>query len=131
MTLSRALLLAGLACGACGDTTTTAPTQLNFNRPTDIAFACYGGLRLTNGGAATADQPIINSAQPLEACDIRSQAHADGTPSPLPPGQETVGTTSTGLVSYFAFILQSVPGTVALAEWDTKPSSLFAGGDVV
>ena len=83
-----------LAVVACGDTTSTVPTQLNLNRPVDIAFACYGGLRLTDGGTPTVDQEILQSAQPLQACDIRSGTHADGTRSPVPPGQETLGPTS-------------------------------------
>jgi hypothetical protein len=128
--MKRSLL--ALSIIACGDTTTTTPDSLNLDRPIDIAFACYGGLRLTNGGAASADQDIIQSAQPIQSCDIRSQTHADGTPNPLPPGQETLSPTSTtGLAAYYGFILQSEPGTVALAQWDTKPTSLFAGGDVV
>ena len=131
MRLGPLLRTLALVAGSCGYTTTTALTQLNFNRPSDIAFACYGGLRLTNGGAPSADQEIIESAQPIESCEIRSQTHADGTPNPRPPGQEMIGTSSTGLVAYYAFILQSEPGTVALAQWDTKPSTLFAGGDVV
>jgi hypothetical protein len=117
---------------ACSDTTPSAPTQLNLDRPIDIAFACYGGLRLTDGNAATVDQQIVQSAQPIEACDIRSQPHPDNTPAPLPPGQETLSAASnTGTAAYYGFILQSAPGTVALAQWDTKPTNLFAGGDVV
>ena len=62
-------LVIGLACaagvllaGSCGDTTTTPPNQLNLDRPIDIAFACYGGLRITNGQAASPDQAVVFSS---------------------------------------------------------------------
>lgn len=117
--------------GSCGSPDSTVVSQLNLDRPVDIAFACYGGLRLTSGGAATVDQAIVESAMPLQACDIRSQAHAASDPAPVPPGQEVLGATSSpGSAFYYGFILQSEPGTVAIAQWETKPSSQFAGGDV-
>ncbi len=117
---------------SCDSTTDTILDQLNLDRPVDIAFACYGGLRLTGGGAATLDQDVIPTAMPLQACDIRSQAYATGASAPVPPGQETLSPASNpGLSFYYGFVLQSEPGTVAIAQWDTKPSSSFAGGDVV
>lgn len=123
----------GVACASllsCSDTTTNAPSQLNLDRPVDIAFACVGGLRLTGGGAATTDQEIITSAQPLKSCDIRAD-HLVGDPSPTPSGQEDLSSTSVvGSVSYYAFILQSGPGTVAVASFETKPPTAFAPGDV-
>lgn len=116
---------------ACGSTDPTVVSQLNLDRPVDIAFACYGSLRLTGGAAPTVDQSIVESAMPLEACDIRSQAHDSSTPAPVPTGQEALSTASTpGLAFYYGFILQSKPGTVAIAQWDTKPTDRFAGGDV-
>ncbi|CAN5354557.1 hypothetical protein BH11MYX1_BH11MYX1_23570 [soil metagenome] len=127
----RLALLALISSMACGSTDTSVVSQLNLDRPVDIAFACYGSLRLTGGVAATADQAIVESAMPLEACDIRSQAHDSMTPAPVPPGQEALGAASTpGLSFYYGFILQSEPGTVAIAQWDTKPANQFAGGDV-
>ena len=126
--MRAALLLTAVV--ACTDSTTTTSLQ-NLDRPTDIAFACYGGLRLTNGGAATADQTIVQTAQPLQACDIRSQPHPDGTSAPVPPGQEVLGAASDpGASSYYAFILQSAPGTIALASWPTTPTTLLTPGDV-
>src|SRR5690606_19566452 len=95
----------------------------------DIAFACYGGLRLTGGGAATPEQAVVNSAQPLDSCNLR--ASASGEAAPLPPGQEDLsdqGGTPVPSPSYFAFILQSGPGTVALARFDAKPSTAFTSG---
>jgi hypothetical protein len=118
---------------ACGETTTNPVQQLNLDRPIDLAFACYGGLRLTGGGAPTPDQPITTTAQPLEACVIRSGPR-DGTQVPVPPGQEdltAMGGLPLGNSQFYAFILQSTPGTVAIARFDTKPTSLFGGGDVI
>jgi hypothetical protein len=47
--MRRALttVLIAAATMSCGDTTTNPLSQLNFDRPIDIAFACYGGLRKT------------------------------------------------------------------------------------
>jgi hypothetical protein len=132
------LLLA--AAVSCDDTVDSITDQLNLDRPIDIAFACYGGLRLTGGAAADPTQTIIETAMPIQACDIRSGTHDASTLAPVPPGQETItvtsgsGATTTsnpGNSFYYGFILQSEPGTVALAQWDTKPSSSFAGGDVL
>lgn len=119
---------------SCGSTDNTILGQLNLDRPVDIAFACYGGLRLTGGGAAVDDltaQPIVTSAMPLEACDIRSQGHPSTSAAPVPPGQELLSAANNpSLSSYYGFILQSEPGTVAIAQWATKPPNQFAGGDV-
>ena len=52
-----------LAVAACSDTATVPASQLNLDRPVDIAFACYGGLRITNGAPATIDQEVTLSAR--------------------------------------------------------------------
>ncbi len=126
-----ALAVLGATLISCTDNTTTAPALQNLDRPTDIAFACYGGLRLTNGAAATADQPIVSTAQPLQSCDIRAQEHPSGTPAPVPPGQQALSSTSDpGSSSYYAFILQSAPGTLAVASWPAVAPSVLTSGDV-
>ncbi|HEU0037348.1 MAG TPA: hypothetical protein VFQ53_42350 [Kofleriaceae bacterium] len=123
-----------LAATSCGETTANAPSQLNLDRPTDITFACWGGLRVTDGrteGQVT--DPVTVTAQPTTACEIRSGDHATGTPTPVPPGQEDLtsqGGTPVGNAFWFGFILQSGPGTVALAQFQTKPSTAFNGADV-
>ncbi len=123
---------------SCGDTATTTVNQLNLDRPTDIAFACVGGLRLIPDDRADQtmglpDDQVVLSAMPTPACDIRSGTHPTGTPVPVPPGQEDL-TADGGIPiqpsSWFGFILQSGPGTVALAQFQTKPSTSFSGGDV-
>lgn len=125
-----ASLMAALAV-SCGDTTQTAVSQLNLDRPVDIAFSCFGGLRITNGGSADPSQDVVQSAQPTTSCDIRSQPHDDGTDQPTPPGQEQLtGSALLGAVQWYGFVLQSEPGTVAVTRWDTKPSQGFIGGDV-
>jgi hypothetical protein len=114
--MKRVIVLALMTAVACGDTSTTPVTQLNLDRPTDIAFGCYGGLRLTNGAAATEDQQIVASAQPVASCDTRSAVSGQ-----RPPGQEDLSAQSTvGSISYYALILQSGPGTVAIARFDTQ-----------
>ena len=45
--------LLGLAT-ACGGTSSNTINQLNLDRPVDVAFACYGGLRLTGGNPVAA-----------------------------------------------------------------------------
>ena len=126
-------LVGGLGLVACGDTTTSAISQLNLDRPVDITFACYGGLRLTGGADATLEQEVTVTAQPLEACTIRSGPRESGAPLPQPAGQENL-TTMGGVPipgsAWYGFILQGGPGTVAIAQFATKPASGFAGGDV-
>jgi len=131
LALGLALALAG---SSCGDTTVNPPSQLNLDRPTDITFACVGGLRLVDDPTMpTIDDPIVLSAMPTTGCDIRSGEHDTGTPVPVPPGQEDltdVGGIPVGSAFWFGFILQSGPGTVAIAQFQTKPTTAFVGADV-
>lgn len=111
-----------VALVACSDPTQNPPTQLNLDRPVDVSFACYGGLRLNDGS-------VTISAQPIASCDIRS-GERTGNERPVPPGQEDRPGQTVPTAAWYAFILQSGPGTVALARFETKPSSSFGGGDV-
>ncbi len=135
----KKLLTFALILGAsCGETTTTPPSQLNLDRPSDMTFACVGGLRIIPDSRAdqTMGDPndeVVLSAQPTPACDIRSGIHDTGTPVPVPPGQDDLtadGGIPIGSAFWFSFILQSGQGTVALAQFQTKPSTAFAGADV-
>ncbi|MGE5184525.1 MAG: hypothetical protein ACM31C_20785, partial [Acidobacteriota bacterium] len=122
------LLLAG-----CGTTTPIAASQLNLNRPIDMAFACYGPMRVTNGAPADPSQPIVTTAQPLESCDVRTADVPSGGTKPTPSGQEDLSSSGGGPVgdpSYYGFILEPTLGVVAVANWEAKQTTLFAGGDV-
>src|SRR5688572_23269890 len=74
-----ASLLAVLAA-SCGDTGTAQLQPLNLERPVDISFACFGGLRIVgddadvppDGNPGEIDDPIAFTAQPMESCRIRS-----------------------------------------------------------
>jgi hypothetical protein len=132
----RRLLILPFVLGtvSCGDSSTTSASQLNLDRPVDIAFACYGGLRINHGAAPKPTDPIEITAQPIEGCETRSGEHEAGTPQPVPAGQEdltAMGGPPIAGTAWYGFILQSAPGTVAIAQWTTKPSSAFAGGDVL
>jgi hypothetical protein len=131
VSLAIALAAAG---AACSEPTSVAPTQLNLDRPVDIAFACAGPMRVT-GGRPTVDpnDPIEEfTAQPAISCDARSverehEIRTDLTsplkPIVLPPGQADVDDTI-----WFAFILQSAPGTVAIARFPVGAGSTFTPG---
>src|SRR5438309_525509 len=112
---------------ACSDTTPTGTNQLNIDRPVDISFACYGGLRVTNGQPPTADEDSgdmsyldINSAlasvysggpsATVDRLDVTTPGGAKLRSRPAamamqPPGGTigvTCGATATGLV-YVAY----------------------------
>ena len=108
---------------ACSDATTNPVQQLNLDRPVDVAFACYGGYRFTEG-PRSGEEAL--SAQPIASCNVRSGPRVSGQDPPVPPGQE-----ETGIANWYAFVLQSGPGTVAIARFDTKPSASFGGADVL
>lgn len=80
------------ACGADSE----PPATLNFDRPTDMAFACYGDLRVSG--------TVGSSAQPLSSC----REHVAGN---VPVGQEGVVTPS-----YYGFVLQPSRGTMAVVH---------------
>ncbi len=122
-----AALAAVVATISCGDTSSQVPTPLNLERPVDVAFGCYGGLRLVgDNGTADASDPVIGSAQSMEACRLASLPTAERA-----PGQELIEeATPVAGVEYFAFILQSVPGTVALAEFPAKDPATYTNFDV-
>jgi hypothetical protein len=116
---TRHHLLVGLSLGlaACGSASTDLSNPHALDRPVDIAFGCYGGLRIVDDPAnPTAADPVTLSAQPLASCSQRSYQKT------RPLGQEDLdveGAAAIAPVAYYAFILQSVPGTVALGTWTT------------
>jgi hypothetical protein len=111
---------------SCGEDPTSTATTLNLDQPIDVAFACYGGLRITDGATeATPDMEVVSSAQPMASCETRSQEIAA-----VPPGQEFLNMgNDPPQVAGYAFILQSVPGTVAIATFPNQPPADFQGSD--
>ena len=126
------VLTAGLGCG---DTTTPPATTFSFDRPIDVAFGCFGGLRLTGGGPADPAQPIVTTAMPTVACDTRATPRTlNNEPLIVPFGQEDailVGSESvkspiTPIPQWYALVLESGPGTVHVAQFDVQfPKATF------
>lgn len=119
---------------SCGEQSLTPPSQLNLDRPMDVAFACFGGMRVTDGRpTGSKDDPIVFSAMPSSLCEGKARLRMAGEPAPVFPGQEDLkpqGGQEIPPQAFFAFILQAGPGTVALAEFLTKQPTDFTGGDV-
>jgi hypothetical protein len=71
---------------------------------------------------------------PTPWCETRSAQIEEGAPAPVPVGQEDLragGGAQLAAVNWYGLILQSAPGTVALARFPTKPSADFQAGDVL
>lgn len=66
-TTAAMLAVAALAAGGCEDEV-QPPLIRTLNGPTAMTFACYGPMRVTQGQAAAADQPVVTSPMPLAAC---------------------------------------------------------------
>lgn len=123
--------LLGLAT-ACGGTSSNTINQLNLDRPVDVAFACYGGLRLTVDDPGNRDA-IIVSPMPSIGCETRSLPHAATDPQVVVAGQENLTADNGKPIpnsDWYGLILQQGPGTVALAKFGVKPSTSFSGADV-
>jgi hypothetical protein len=74
-----ALLLAavlGLSAGACEEEV-PPPIIRTLDSPTDMAFACRGRMRVTGDQPATAEQPIVTSPMPVEACRAWHEVSVD------------------------------------------------------
>lgn len=126
------ILALAVVLAACSDDDNSAATIYNLDRPTDLAFACHGGLRLVGDDGAQADDPITTTAMPSQACAIyaRRVPALETDPPNVPDGQEPIdGGATLGTVSYLALILQSGPGTVALAKFPARPATAFIPGE--
>lgn len=124
-TTALAGALGAVLAAACSNPTSTPATQLNLDRPVDIGFGCHGAMRVVNSSDPAQVGTVIQSAQPLSSCEKRSEDHLTDTPVPFPVGQDGVD-----VPSWYGFILQSAPGTVAVAQWAIGPSSKFQSGSV-
>jgi hypothetical protein len=127
------IALAAALGASCGDPTTDTGVLLNLDRPVDIAFACYGSLRITEGRpTASLADPIEVMAQPTTSCDTWSLPPvkgADGKEVPQRPmGQEDLDGAPVAGVDWYGFILQSASGTVAVAQWPSQPAASFVAG---
>jgi hypothetical protein len=128
------VLLAGAPLiAACGTTNPVTQPQLNLDRPVDIAFACYGELRIATGHAPPANMadPKAPMAQPARSCELRSKLPPEvrpGQDAATPEGQAAVGDLLAP-PAWFGFILQSTTGSVAISRWDVKSPSAFRGGN--
>lgn len=126
VSLAIALVAAG---AACSEPTNLAPTQLNLDRPVDIAFGCYGPMRVASGPTKG---DVVFTAQPALSCEKRSEqpiVSSDPAVPPklqVPPGQEDVPITV-----WYGFILQSATGTVAIAHWPVGEAKSFNPGTIV
>lgn len=100
------LLVAAVFASACGQDITPPPVR-NLDRPSAVAFGCFGDLRLT-GGDPGAEGDIVASAQPIESC----LAHLGGEP---PPGQEELVRPR-----LYGFVVQSAKGTVAVIDAEVQ-----------
>lgn len=139
--LSLAVL--ALVAGACAEQV-TPPAVRNLDRPTAVAFACHGDLRITNGAPVDASQDIIISAQPSQSCALRARTCTldpevdecgpgatcvDRDPTDTAPGGCVPDSQVDGPVSpnFAGFVLQSAKGTVAVVQWGAG-SGITGGG---
>lgn len=126
--LSRIALIA-LAAAACGED--IAPTDtFNLDRPSSVAFGCWGDMRVTNGAEPTRQQEVISSAQPVGSCRARQEGAA-------PAGQEELESDGSEgerpnpqAPTYTGFVLQPSKGSVAVVQYSTDPT-LQRGASII
>ena len=123
------------AVAACAEPAPPVQAALNLDRPVDVAFSCFGGMRVTAGQPPDPAQPLVASPMPMTSCEIWSLPDDEANPTAnIPPGQEPLelgNDPQRASVSGYAWVLQSVPGTVGIARFPSKPSSEYEGGEVV
>lgn len=112
------LFVAVAAGAACGDTSSQATVQRSFDRPVDLAFGCYGRLRLLgDNGTPDPTDEIQSSPQPLSACAGRAFGGPDLTEDPsstyVPNGQ---GEIPNSAVFWYAFAIQPTSGTMTVVS---------------
>jgi hypothetical protein len=102
--LGAAIALSVAAAGCSEDSPPV--TVRNLDRPSAVAFACYGDMRVTEEGDSQGDTRV--SAQPLASCESWSNGE-------VPEGQEDLLAPKV-----FGFVLQSSRGTVAVVDSETQ-----------
>lgn len=112
--LTRAALpaLAIALMPACSEPTPASVVRI-LDRPTHVAFACVGDMRVTGGGPADASQEVIQSPVPVPAC----ASWGAGEP---PPGQGALAESNDNPLrpTLYPFFLQSARGSVAVARYN-------------
>ena len=91
--------LVGFCLASCSDPAGTLDIR-SLERPEDLAFACYGDLRIT------ATDEIVRSPQPAHSC-------VQWVNDEIPSGQEEPVVRP----ALFGFILQPQSGTIAVMEY--------------
>ena len=108
----RAVGMVGLAALACSQDIQPPPVR-NLDRPSAIAFACYGDMRINDPDSSN-DGDVVVSAQPIESCAARVRGE-------IPEGQENIeGEPPIIAPRSYAFVLQSAKGTVGVIETETQ-----------
>ncbi len=118
--IRAALLAAFIGAGVgCGDTQLDTSVIRSFDRPVDLAFGCFGRLRiLGDNGTPDLDDPVVFSAQPISSCVTRSQAAA---PTNAPPGQQDMGTDGlAGSMTWIQVAVQPTSGTISTVKFPEK-----------
>ncbi len=121
--LQRAALIcvAAAAVASCAQSQTSTGV-FNLDRPSAIAFTCWGDLRITNGAAADPSQELVRSAQPVSSC-------TDRLDEIVPDGQEPIdGVASPQSVNFAAFVLQPTKGSLAVVEMAADATGFSSAG---
>jgi hypothetical protein len=90
-----AILAAAIAAAGCSSET-TPPTIRNLDRPSEVAFACFGDMELEGG-------EVVTTAQTMASC-LADDPADEGL---IPP-------------RIYGFVLQGSRGTAAVVEADTQ-----------
>ena len=110
--MRRLIAAGGLAAVACSQDITPPPVR-NLDRPSAIAFACYGDMRITDPDSDR-EGDVVVSAQPVGSCVSRLRGE-------VPEGQENIeGEPPLVSPRSYAFVLQSAKGTVGVIETETQ-----------
>lgn len=103
-----------VATAACGEAVTESPVGRAFDRPVDVAFGCWGKLRIDG-------QPVdaaTNHPQPLGSCGVRVLGNGDASNlDPVPPGQEGVRNAN---LFWYSVAVQPTSGTITVVNYKVK-----------
>lgn len=114
-------LLGAAGVAGCSDTSPEIPTARSYDHPVDVAFGCFGQMRLLgDDGVAQNTDAIVTSPQPLSACRIRALGSATAVDprNPTAPGQEPIGEQQikNEAMAWYVVAVQPDRGTIAAAS---------------